>query len=106
MQDAGLIQPHEDENPAMKRFKLTETGRAHAKELRVHDKQMRNRNSTIQRMYWRLHVGMTEDLYTNLSNLLGTVEEVYSQNKDDPEVSGKLKAALESAATNVKEIGY
>ena len=105
MQDAGLIRPHEDEDSSLKRFELTEIGRVHADEMRVHDEQMRSRNSTIRRMYWRLHVGMTEELYDSLGGLLDTIEGVYSKNRESPEASVKLKAALESATTNVKEIG-
>jgi DNA-binding PadR family transcriptional regulator len=105
MQEAGLIQPYEDEDPALKRFELTDMGRARAEEMLAHDEQMKNRNSTIRRMYWRLHVGMTEELYVSLSHLLGTLEEVYSDNKGNPEVSAKLRTALDSAATNVREIG-
>ena len=105
MQDAGLIRPHEDEDPSLKRFELTEIGRVHADEMQVHDEQMRSRNSTIRRMYWRLHVGMTEELYDSLGGLLDAIEGVYSEVRESPEASVKLKAALESAATNVKEIG-
>jgi DNA-binding PadR family transcriptional regulator len=105
MQEVGLIRPHEDQDHTLKRFELTEVGRERADELMIQDGQMRARNRNIRKMYWKLHAGMTEELYTSLRDLLDGLEEVYSENKGDPEVSSKLKAALDSAATTIKEIG-
>ena len=105
MQEVGLIRPHEDQDHTLKRFELTEVGRERADELMIQHGQMRARNRNIRKMYWKLHAGMTEELYTSLRDLLDGLEEVYSEKKGDPEVSGKLKAALDSAATTIKEIG-
>ena len=105
MQEVGLIKPYEDQDPTLKRFELTEIGREHADELMIHNEQMRARNRNIRKMYWKLHAGMTEELYTSLRDLLDVLEDVYSENKGDPEVSVKLEAALDSAVTAIKEIG-
>jgi len=105
MQEKELIRPHEDQDPTLKRFELTEMGRERADELMIHDGQMRARIRNIRKMYWKLHSGMTEELYTSLRDLLDALEDVYSEKKGDPEVSVKLKAALDSAATTIKEIG-
>ncbi|GAH74723.1 unnamed protein product [marine sediment metagenome] len=105
MQEKDLIRPHEDQDPTLKRFELTEMGRERADELMIHDGQMKARIRNIRKMYWKLHAGMTEELYTGLKDLLDALEDVYSGNKGDPEVSDKLKAALDSAATTIKEIG-
>ena len=105
MQEVGLIRPHEDQDSTLKRFELTEMGRERADELMIHDGQMKARNRNIRKMYWKLNAGMTEELYTSLRDLLDALEDVYSENKGDPEVSGNLKAALDSAATTIREIG-
>ena len=105
MQEKELIRPHEDQDPTLKRFELTEMGRERADELMIHDGQMRARIRNIRKVYWKLHAGMTEELYTGLRDLLDALEDVYTGNKGDTEVSGKLKAALDSAATTIREIG-
>ena len=105
MQEVGLIKPLEDQDLTLKRFELTEMGRERADEMMIHDGQMKARNRNIRKMYWKLHAGMTEDLYTSLGNLLDALEDVYSENKGNSEVSGNLKAALDTAVTTIKEIG-
>jgi len=52
MQEVGLIRPHEDQDPTLKRFELTEVGRERADELMIHDGQMRARIRNIRKMYW------------------------------------------------------
>ncbi len=104
MQERGLIRPHEDQDSTLKRFELTEVGRERADELMIQHGQMRARNRNIRKMYWKLHAGMTEDLYTSLRDLLDALEDVYTENTGDTEVSGKLKAALDSAVTEIREI--
>jgi len=105
MQEVGLIKPHENQDSTLKRFELTQMGRERADELMIHDGHMKARNRNIRKMYWKLHAGMTKELYTSLRDLLDVLEDVYTGNKGDTEVSGKLKAALDSAATTIKEIG-
>jgi len=104
MQEIGLIKPHEDEDPTLKRFELTEKGMKTAKELLENDTQMRNRNKTIRKMYWRLHTGMTEELYSSLRDLLDTLEDVYTRHREDAGVSKRLKTALDSAVLKIREI--
>jgi hypothetical protein len=55
-------------------------------------------------MYWKLHTGMSEELYGSLRDLLDILEAVYSRHKEDASVSEKLKAALDSAVLKIKEI--
>ena len=105
MQEVGLIKPYEDQDPTLKRFELTEIGREHADELMIHNEQMRARNRNIRKMYWKLHAGMTEELYTSLRDLLDALEDAYSEKKGDSEASIRLKAALDSAAATIREIG-
>lgn len=104
MQEAGLIRPHVDEDPTLKRFELTEKGMKNAEELMERDGQMRSRNRTLRKMYWRLHTGMDEQLYESLRDLLETLEDIYKENKGDAKVTEKLKFALDSTVQTIKEI--
>ena len=104
MQEIGLIQLNDDHDPTIKRFELTEMGRLHTEELLAHSCQMRDRNRNIRKMYWKLHTGMTEELYGSLGCLLDILEDVYSKHKEDADVSKSLKAALDSAVLKIKEI--
>ena len=104
MQEVGLIKAHEDEDPTLKRFELTEEGEKHFEEFLAHGEPMRSCNRNIRKMFWRLHTGMTGALYESLGALLDAVEDVYSRRKDDPGVSERLKAALDSAANEIREI--
>lgn len=105
MQEVGLIRPHEDQDHTLKRFELTEVGRERADELMIHNEQMKARNRNIRKMYWKLHAGMTEELYSSLRDLLDTLEDVYLEKRGDPEVPPRLKVALDLAVTNIREIG-
>jgi DNA-binding PadR family transcriptional regulator len=104
MQEIGVIRLHEDQDPTIKRFELTEKGRLHAEEMLAHSCQMRERNRNIRKMYWKLHTGMTEELYGSLRDLLDTLEDVYSRHKEDVSVSERLGSALDSAVLKIKEI--
>lgn len=104
MQERGFIRVHENEDTTLKRFELTEEGRSHVEEFLAHGEHMRSRNRNIRKMYWRLHMGMTEELYESLGALLDAIEEVYTRHREDDAVSERLKAALGSAVTEIKEI--
>lgn len=104
MQEVGFIRLHDDQDPTIKRFELTEKGRLHAEEMLAHSSQMRDRNRSIRKMYWKLHTGMSEELYGSLRDLLDILEDVYSRHKEDTSVSERLKAALDSAVLKIKEI--
>ena len=104
MQEMGFIRVHENEDPTLKRFELTEEGRSHVEEFLAHGEHMRSRNRNIRKMYWRLHMGMTEELYLSLGTLLDTIEEAYTRHREDDAISERLKAALDSAVTEIKEI--
>jgi DNA-binding PadR family transcriptional regulator len=104
MQEVGLIEVHEDEDSTLKRFELTEKGRQHFEEFLAHGEHMRSRNRNIRKMYWKLHTGMTGELYESLGALLDAVEDVYTRHKDDPGASEKMKDALDAAVNEIKEI--
>jgi DNA-binding PadR family transcriptional regulator len=104
MQEMGFIRVHENEDPTLKRFELTEEGRSHVEEFLAHGEHMKSRNRNIRKMYWRLHMGMTEELYESLGALLDAIENAYTGHRDDEAVSERLKAALDSAVTEIREI--
>ncbi len=104
MQKMGFIEVHDDEDPTLKRFELTEEGRSHVEEFLAHGEHMKSRNRNIRKMYWRLHMGMTEELYASLGALLDAIENAYTGHREDEAVSDRLKAALDSAVNKIKEI--
>jgi DNA-binding PadR family transcriptional regulator len=104
LQEMGIIRVHEDEDSTLKRFEITEEGRRHAEEFLAHGEHMRSRNLNIRKMYWRLHMGMPGELYESLGDLLNAIEDIYARRKEDPAVSEKLKAALDSAVNEIREI--
>jgi DNA-binding PadR family transcriptional regulator len=104
MQEGGFIKAYEDEDPTLKRFELTDIGRKHVEEFLAHDEHMRRRNRNIRKMYWKLHTGMTEDLYESLGELLDTLEYAYSKHKKVPGIVETIKAALDAATLKIKEI--
>ena len=55
-------------------------------------------------MYWRLHTGISEELYQSLGALLDSLEDIYKRHQEDEAVSERLKAALDSAVDEIKEI--
>ena len=104
MQEVGLIKVHEDEDPTLKRFELTEEGRKHVDEFLSHGEHMRSRNRNIRKMYWKLHTGMTEELYESLGALLDAIEDIYTRHREEPDTVEAMKAALNAAALKIKEI--
>ncbi len=104
MQKMGFIEVHNDEDPTLKRFELTEEGRSHVEEFLAHGEHMKSRNRNIRKMYWRLHMGMTGELYESLRALLDAIEDTYTKHKEDPGITERLKAALDSVVTEIREI--
>jgi DNA-binding PadR family transcriptional regulator len=105
LQEEGLIEPHPDEDPSLKRFKLTEQGALVLEEHSHIDGQLRNRHRSIHRMYWILHREMPEDMYESFSTLLDTVEETFEKAKASPEASESFKGVLGEASRKLKDIG-
>jgi DNA-binding PadR family transcriptional regulator len=103
LQDEGLIRPHEDGDPSLKRFTLTEAGLQEINELTEHSQHMRNRNKSIRKIYWRLHMEMPEGLYKSLSGFMDAFEADYATYKGDAEKTAKLKGILDRATAELKE---
>jgi len=105
LQEEGLIEPHPDEDPSLKRFKLTEQGVRVLEQHDRHDDQVKKRHRTIRKMYWILHREMLEDMYESFSSLLETVENSYEKIADDPESTERFKEILDEAAKRLTELG-
>jgi DNA-binding PadR family transcriptional regulator len=102
LQDEGLIMPYEDKDSSLKRFTLTDAGVKETDELAEHNQHMRNRNKSIRKIYWRLHMEMPEDLYASFAELLDTFEAIYSRSRGNLETTGKLKAVLDHTVQELK----
>ena len=100
-----LIEPHPDEEPALKRFKLAEEGVRLLEEHGHHDEQIMKRHRTIQKMYWILHREMPEDLYESLLALINAVEKTHQKIVGSPNASKLFKDILEEASRKLSEIG-
>jgi len=105
LQEEGLIKPHPDEDPGLKRFKLTEQGAQVLEQHDRHDDQVKKRHRTIRKMYWILHREMPANLYESFSSLLDTVENRYEKIADDPKASKSFKDILDRASRELTEIG-
>jgi len=103
LQDEGLIRPHEDGDPNLKRFTLTEAGLQEINELTVHSQHMRNRNKSMRKIYWRLHMEMPEALYDSFSGFMDAFEVAYAAYKCDPAKALKLKGVLDRAKGELEE---
>jgi len=103
LQDEGLIRPHEDGDPSLKRFTLTEAGLQEINELTEHSQHMRNRNKSMRKIYWRLHMEMPEGLYESLTGFMDAFEVAYNTFKGDAEKAAKLKGILDRATAELKE---
>jgi DNA-binding PadR family transcriptional regulator len=98
LQKDGLIEQIEDDDPNLKRFSLTETGKKEIEIHRHHDQEIRNRSKNIRKIYWRLLRGMPEELYKSYAALQDQIEETYSLTKD----FSKFRAILDNATRDLQ----
>jgi len=97
LSDEGVIEPHPDEDPSLKRFTLTKEGVRYLEELKQHDEHFRNRQKSMRKIYWRLHREMPEDLYNSFAALYDKVEEAYTSAEDSPVAIQRLREVLDEA---------
>jgi DNA-binding PadR family transcriptional regulator len=105
LQEEKLIEPHPDEDPGLKRFKLAEEGVRLLEEHGHHDEQITKRHRTIHKMYWILHREMPEDLYESFLALMNAVEETYEKTAGSPVASERFKEILDEASRRLSGIG-
>ncbi|MBD3171641.1 hypothetical protein GF326_04155 [Candidatus Bathyarchaeota archaeon] len=103
LQELGLVEQSPDEDPTLKRYKLTEAGLQELKQMN-HDHHFRKRQKTIRKMYWRLNLGLPKDLYEKFSALLGTLEEHYQLALDNEEKTTRLVKILDNARHEIEAL--
>lgn len=102
LQNDGLIVPYENGDPNLKRFKLTEKGFKLVTEILEKDPHISIRQRTIRKMYWKLHLDLPEYIYSSLSDLLNSTEDVFICLKDNPQKTKELKEILNSTTILIK----
>jgi DNA-binding PadR family transcriptional regulator len=105
MQEEGLIKPHHDQDPTLKRFEITLKGSHDIEEFISHGEQFRSRNKSIRKIYWRLIREMPEDLYQSFSALLDDFEENYMKINGNASKLAELKRILDQATSELKRLG-
>jgi DNA-binding PadR family transcriptional regulator len=104
LQEEGLLEPSPDDDPSLKRYKLTEAGQRELHEIVAHDDNLRRRQRTIGKMYWRLHRNLPEDLYDSFSKLLDVFEEMHHVALDNPGKRAELIKILDEATQSIKSL--
>lgn len=102
----GLIQSHEDNESNLKRFKLTKKEEKNLTEIMANEHHIKNRNRSIRKMYWRLHLGMDESLYTYFGDLTKELELTYLRIMNDDVKISRLKDVLSRAVNDITEIRH
>ena len=100
----GLIEPFENNDPTVKRFKITEKGLELLKDQKMYEDKLRKRQRSIRKIYWLIHLEMPEDVYDSLSTLVNALEETSIKAIDNPEVAARLIEILSKAAKFVNGI--
>jgi DNA-binding PadR family transcriptional regulator len=105
LEEEKLIEPHHDDEPSLKRFKITERGLFLLKEHDNYDEQITKRHRTIHKLYWILHREMPEDVYQNFLTLLNAIEEIYEKTTKSSTAFERFNEILGDASRKIREIG-
>ena len=104
LQNEGFIVPYENGDPNLKRFKLTEKGFTLVSEVLEKDPHVMIRQRSIRKMYWKLHLGLSEYIYNSFSDLLNATEDTFLCIKEESQKMQKLKELLDSTTILIKEL--
>lgn len=104
LSDEGVIEPHPDEDPSLKRFTLTKDGVRYLEDLKQYDEQLRSRHKSMRKIYWRLHREMPEDLYNSFAALYDKVEEAYTNAEGSHVAIQRLREVLDEATSKLEKI--
>jgi len=105
LQEEGLVGQSLDEESSLKRYRLTEAGREELHEIMANDDHLRKRQRTIRKMYWRLHLGLPEELYASFSELVDAFEEWYQVAMADTEKMAEIVKILDEARRGIETMG-
>jgi DNA-binding PadR family transcriptional regulator len=103
LQEKGFIEPHEDGEAGIKRFKLTRGGLNEVNSHPHHEEEFRKRNRTIRKMYWRLLKGMPKDVYESFAGIIDSLESTWDQ-IDDNQVT-LFKEILDNTKAELLKLG-
>ena len=103
LQHQGLIVAHEDEDPSLKRFELTEKGVESHGDNERHNEEFRRRNRSVQKIYLRLMNGMPVDTYTVVDGLMAEMYDTW-KSIDENQVT-LFMDILEKTTAELKKIG-
>jgi len=104
LDELGLIEFVESEDPFLKRYALTSTGLGAIEEHRKVDSHIRSRYYSIQKMYWKLFRGMDEGLFEAYFGLLMALENIHLLLERNPEAVPMVQDLLRGTAKKVEEI--
>lgn len=103
LQENGLIEPYDDGEAGIKRFKLSEKGLNEIDSHPHHEEEFQKRNRTIRKMYWRLMKGMPEDVYESFSGLIDSMESTWNS-LDENQVT-LFKDVLNNTKAELMKLG-
>ena len=108
LQENGLIEPYDDGEVGIKRFKLSEKGLNEIEAYPHHEEEFRKRNKTIRKTYWRLMKGMPEDVYESFAGIMDSMESTWNSIDDNQvtlfkEILDNTKAELDKIGTKQDE---
>ncbi len=105
LEEEGLVEQVPDEDPALKRYRLTEAGRVEISEMLAHNDFIKSRHRTIRKIYWRLHRGVPEDLYKSFSALLDAFEKSCGYALTSPGKKDELIHLLDETTSAMEKMG-
>ena len=74
LQESGLIEEVADEDPSLKRYRLTDLGREEVEAAMADDSFMRKSQKTLRKIYWRLHRNIPEDEAASYMEKMGEIK--------------------------------
>jgi len=104
LQENDLIEEVLDEDPSLKRYRLTEAGKREVEAAMADDSFMRKRQKTLRKIYWRLHRNIPEDLYTSFSGFLDSFEKSHHNALDSQKKKIELIQIIDEAASKMEKL--
>jgi len=104
LEEQGLIEYVESDDPSLKRYALTKSGVQLLEEHRKFKPNLRSRYHSIQKIYWKLFEGMDEPLFETYLSFLKTIEKIHPLIKDNPEMSLRIREVLLEVSTKVEKV--
>jgi DNA-binding PadR family transcriptional regulator len=104
LEEQGLIEFVESDDPYLKRYALTKTGIKVIEERRKLGPNIRSHFHSIQKIHWKFFEGMDENLFENYSMLLKAIEKIHPLIKNNPEASSRVQKLILEASKEIDKI--